>query len=427
MPVFALIPQDIASCKSNRLALRVIMGKEDLSHIAHCGHIIEIMSGHFIGPEGKIENMRATIERATLLKSLSHVQSVVERRNTIPILSNVLIEANDSGSIKLTATDLDLQIVETFAAEVETAGATTVSAHTLFEIARKLPEGSQVQLHAADGRMAVNAGRARFSLSTLPRDDFPIIAEGDLPTSFELPAASLIQIIDKTRFAISTEETRYYLNGIFLHVAEEDAPVLKAAATDGHRLARVTLPRPAGADGMPDIIIPRKCIGEIRKLLDESGDANIQIDLSASKIRFTFDSAILTSKLIDGTFPDYSRVIPTGNDKLLKIDPKAFSQGVDRVATIATEKTRAVKMALDTDKITLSVTSPENGTAAEEVSGEYKSDGFEIGFNARYLMDILAEIEGDMVELHLADGSAPTLIRENDKSSALYVLMPMRV
>ncbi|MBP7952079.1 MAG: DNA polymerase III subunit beta [Sphingorhabdus sp.] len=377
--------------------------------------------------------MRAKIERATLLKSLSHVQSVVERRNTIPILSNVLIEASESGQIKLTATDLDLQIVETFAADVETAGATTVSAHTLFEIARKLPEGSQVQLHAADGRMAVNAGRARFSLSTLPRDDFPMIVEGELPTSFELPASSLIQIIDKTRFAISTEETRYYLNGIFLHVADDDGPVLKAAATDGHRLARVTLPRPAGAEGMPDVIVPRKCIAEIRKLLDESGDANIQIDLSASKIRFTFDivstgdKAILTSKLIDGTFPDYSRVIPTGNDKLLRIDPKAFSQGVDRVATIATEKTRAVKMALETDKITLSVTSPENGTAAEEVSGEYKSDGFEIGFNARYLMDILGEIEGDVVELHLADGSAPTLIRENDKSAALYVLMPMRV
>jgi DNA polymerase-3 subunit beta len=371
--------------------------------------------------------MRATIERATLLKSLSHVQSVVERRNTIPILSNVLIEASDGGKIKITATDLDLQVVETFAAQVETPGATTVSAHTLFEIARKLPEGSQVQLHAADGRMAVNAGRARFSLSTLPRDDFPMIAEGELPTSFEIPAASLIEIIDKTRFAISTEETRYYLNGIFLHVTEDAEPVLKAAATDGHRLARVTLPRPAGAEGMPDIIVPRKCVGEIRKLLDESGDNVVQVDLSASKIRFTFDSVILTSKLIDGTFPDYSRVIPTANDKLLKIDPKAFSQGVDRVATIATEKTRAVKMALDKDKITLSVTSPENGTAAEEVPGQYASDGFEIGFNARYLMDILGEIEGDVVELHLADASAPTLIRENDKSAALYVLMPMRV
>ena len=371
--------------------------------------------------------MSATIERATLLKSLSHVQSVVERRNTIPILSNVLIEASENGAIKLTATDLDLQIVETFAADVETPGATTVSAHTLFEIARKLPEGSQVQLQAADGRMAVNAGRARFSLATLPRDDFPMIAEGELPTRFEIQAASLIEIIDKTRFAISTEETRYYLNGIFLHVSDDPEPVIKAAATDGHRLARVTLPRPAGAEGMPDIIVPRKCIGEIRKLLDESGDNIIQVDLSASKIRFTFDNAVLTSKLIDGTFPDYSRVIPTGNDKLLKIDPKSFSQGVDRVATIATEKTRAVKMALENDKVTLSVTSPDNGTAAEEVPADYSSQPFEIGFNANYLKDILGQIEGDTVELHLADAGAPTLIRQDDKSPALYVLMPMRV
>jgi DNA polymerase-3 subunit beta len=370
--------------------------------------------------------MKATIERAVLLKSLSHVQSVVERRNTIPILSNVLIEATASGGLRLMATDLDLQIVETVDAQVETPGATTVSAHTLFDIARKLPEGSQVQLSAAEGKMQVNAGRARFNLSTLPRDDFPMIAEGELPTKFELPSETLKQIIDKTRFAISTEETRYYLNGIFLHVSDEAQPVLKAAATDGHRLARVTVPRPEGASGMPDVIIPRKCVAELRKLLDEV-DGSVEVTLSPTKIRFGLGTAILTSKLIDGTFPDYSRVIPTANDKLLKIDPKSFMEGVDRVATIASEKTRAVKMALERDKITLSVTSPENGTAAEEVSGDYTSEGFEIGFNARYLLDILGQIEGDTVEVHLADAAAPTLIRENDKAAALYVLMPMRV
>ncbi|MPT47003.1 MAG: DNA polymerase III subunit beta [Sphingobium sp.] len=370
--------------------------------------------------------MKATIERATLLKSLGHVQSVVERRNTIPILSNVLIEASAEGSIRLMATDLDLQVVEQVQAHVDTPGSTTISAHTLFDIARKLPEGSQVSLTVADGKMLINAGRARFNLSTLPRDDFPIIAEGELPTHFELPAETLKQIIDKTRFAISTEETRYYLNGIFFHVSDDPQPVLKAAATDGHRLARVTVARPDGAEGMPDIIIPRKCIGELRKLLDEV-EGSVDISLSASKIRFSIGNAILTSKLIDGTFPDYSRVIPTGNDKLLKIDPRSFEEGVDRVATIATEKTRAVKMALDKDKITLSVTSPENGTAAEEVPGNYDGDGFEIGFNARYLLDILAQVEGDTVDLHLADQAAPTLIRENDASSALYVLMPMRV
>ena len=266
------------------------------------------------------DRMKATIERATLLKSLGHVQSVVERRNTIPILSNVLIEASEEGNLRLMATDLDLQINETVQANVTQPGATTVSAHTLFDIARKLPEGSQVELSAADGKMQINAGRARFNLATLPRDDFPVIAEGELPTAFELPAATLRQIIDKTRFAISTEETRYYLNGIFLHVTDGD---LKAAATDGHRLARVTVPSPEGAQGMPDVIIPRKCVAELRKLLDEL-DGSVQVSLSESKVRFGLGSAILTSKLIDGTFPDYNRVIPTGNDKLLKLDPKSF-------------------------------------------------------------------------------------------------------
>ena len=371
--------------------------------------------------------MKATIERATLLKGLSHVQSVVERRNTIPILSNVLLEATAEGQLRLMATDLDLQIDESVAAAVDQPGATTVSAHTLFDIARKLPEGAQVSITAAEGRMTIVAGRARFSLGTLPRDDFPVIAQGELPTRFELPAETLKQIIDKTRFAISTEETRYYLNGIFLHVATDNgAAVLKAAATDGHRLARVTVAQPEGANGMPDVIVPRKCIGELRKLLDEV-DGSVGVSLSGTKIRFDLGQAILTSKLIDGTFPDYSRVIPTANDKILKLDPKSFMEGVDRVSTIATEKTRAVKMALDRDRITLSVTSPENGTAAEEVPGDYAAAAFEIGFNSRYLMDILGQIDTDLVEVHLADAAAPTLIRENDTSSALYVLMPMRV
>ncbi len=375
--------------------------------------------------------MKATIERATLLRCLSHVQSVVERRNTIPILSNVLIDASDGGNVRVMATDLDLQVVETMSASsVDQPGAITVSAHLLFDIARKLPEGSQVSLTTNDNRLEVKAGRSNFKLPTLPRDDFPVIVEGDLPTSFELPARLLVELIDRTRFAISTEETRYYLNGIFLHVTDEDEPLLKAAATDGHRLARFTIARPEGAAGMPDVIVPRKAVGELRKLLEEALDGNVLIDLSASKIRFTLGGeggVVLTSKLIDGTFPDYSRVIPTANDKLLKVDPKLFYSGVDRVATIATEKTRAVKIGLDNDRVTLSVTSPDNGTAVEELAADYRAESMEIGFNANYLKDILGQIDADTVELHLADAGAPTLIRENEKSRALYVLMPMRV
>jgi DNA polymerase-3 subunit beta len=211
--------------------------------------------------------------------------------------------------------------------------------------------------------------------------------------------------------------------GIFLHVADD---MLKAAATDGHRLARVTVAKPDGADGMPDVIVPKKCVLELRKLLDEV-EGTVEVTLSATKIRFVLGHAVLTSKLIDGSFPDYNRVIPTANDKLLKLDPASFKAGVDRVATIASEKTRAVKISLDRDRVTLSVTSPENGLATEELAADYSADSLEIGFNARYLLDILGEIDGDTVEVHLADAAAPTLLRENDKSAALYVLMPMRV
>jgi DNA polymerase-3 subunit beta len=368
--------------------------------------------------------MKLVVERAALLKALGHVQSVVERRNTIPILSNVLLAA-DGLHAKLMATDLDLQIVEDVPATVETAGATTVSAHTLFDIVRKLPDGAQVTLESAGGKVSVTAGRARFSLQTLPREDFPVIGESDLPVSFSLPAETLVTLIDKTRFAISTEETRYYLNGIFFH-APAGAGTLRTVATDGHRLARVEIPLPEGAAGMPDIIIPRKCVAEVRKLLDERG-GDVGISLSQSKIRFAIGQAVLTSKLIDGTFPDYSRVIPTANDKLLKIDPATLAEGVDRVTAIASEKTRAVKLSLDRDRVTLSVTSPENGTASEDVPADYSAAGFDVGFNSRYLLDILSQVEGDLVEVHMADAAAPTLIRESEGSEALYVLMPMRV
>lgn len=373
--------------------------------------------------------MKATVERATLLKCLAHIQSVVERRNTIPILSNVLIEARNDG-LRLMATDLDLQVVETIPAVIDINGATTVGAHTLFDIVRKLSEGSQVELAVAGDKMTVVANRSRFSLATLKRDDFPVIAETELPTVFSLPAKDLRELIDSTRFAISTEETRYYLNGIYIHAVEGVAPKLRAVATDGHRLARIELDLPDGAATMPGVIVPRKCVAEVRKLLDEYGDdAPIEVSLSTSKIRFRFSpEATLTSKLIDGTFPDYSRVIPTANDRILKIDTRSLSEGVDRVAAIATtEKTRAVKLALSRDKVTLSVTSPENGTAAEDVPAEYSAPEFEVGFNYRYLLDILGQVGSDQVDVHLADAAAPTLIRESDDSRALYVLMPMRV
>jgi DNA polymerase-3 subunit beta len=376
--------------------------------------------------------MKLTIERAALLRSLGHVQRVVERRNTIPILSNVLIRA-EGDQIALTATDMDVEIVEAVPAEVLRAGATTAPAHTLYDIVRKLPDGSQVELDVGGdgGLLTLRSGRSQFKLGCLPVEDFPQMAGADAGHAFTISAGDLRTLIDRTRFAISTEETRYYLNGIYLHAAKATAggsefPVLRSVATDGHRLARVEMPLPSGAEGMPGVIVPRKTVGEIRNLIDEAADG-IEIALSETKIRFTLDGITLTSKLIDGTFPDYERVIPVGNDKQLEVDARQFAAAVDRVATISTEKSRAVKLAIDRGSLILSATSPEAGSAQEEIEVAYDSDPIEIGFNSRYLLDITQQIEGDGARFMLADAASPTVVRDVADGSALYVLMPMRV
>lgn len=372
--------------------------------------------------------MKVTIERASLLRSLAHVQSVVERRNTIPILSNVLIEAGE-GKMTLTATDMDLTVLEEVIAEVRTPGATTAPAHVLYDIVRKLPEGAQVELVGEGDRaqLKLTSGRSSFQLSTLPKDDFPPVGAGGLPINFALPQDDLCHLIDRTRFAISTEETRYYLNGIYLHVGKsEDMPVLRAAATDGHRLARFQMPLPDGADAMPGIILPRKTVGELRKLL-EGSDQKVRVSLSDSKITFALNGAVLISKLIDGTFPDYERVIPFNNDKIMHVDRRSFLAAVDRVSTISTEKSRAVKLSLGSGVLVLSATSPDSGSASEEIEVDYGDERLEIGFNARYLLDIAQQIQGDGAQFLMTDGASPTIVRDTTDSSALYVLMPMRV
>lgn len=371
--------------------------------------------------------MKFSIDRAALLRSLNHVQSAVEKRNTIPILSNVLIKADD-GVLSLSTTDMDMEINESVAAQVKAPGATTAPAGTLFDIVKKLPDDSEVEVTLDDSgnQMSVKAGRSNFKLSCLPVADFPELSQGDMPTSFNIPANDLRALIDRTKFAMSTEETRYYLNGIYIHAAEQEGvKVLRAVATDGHRLARFEMPLPAGAENMPGVILPRKAVAELRKLVEEAGDS-IQIGLSESKIRFNFDHIVLTSKLIDGTFPDYQRVIPQGNDKVVEVNPKAFSSAIDRVSTISDGKSRAVKITFEGKTMTLSANSPESGSATEdlEVNG---NDNMEIGFNARYLMDITSQIEGDGCRLTLADAASPTIIQDTGDASSLYVLMPLRV
>jgi DNA polymerase III subunit beta len=372
--------------------------------------------------------MKVTVERAALLKSLGHVHRVVERRNTIPILANVLIKAEQS-KLGLKATDLDLEITETVAAEVGPPGATTVPAHMFYEIVRKLPEGAQISIEGSGDRalLTLRAGRSRFTLQTLPETDFPDLAAGEMTVSFKLAAADLKRLIEKTSFAISTEETRYYLNGIYLHpAATANTPTLRAVATDGHRLAQFELPLPAGAKGMSGVIVPRKTVSELQRLI-ENNEAEITVELSQGKIRFSIGDAVLTSKLIDGTFPDYARVIPLGNDKELTVDKKEFEQAVDRVSTVSSERGRAVKLSVSDGKLMLSVTNPDSGSATEELEAEYASEPLDIGFNSRYLLDIAAQLDGEAAVLKLADPGSPTLIHDRESKGALYVLMPMRV
>ncbi len=372
--------------------------------------------------------MRFVADRNMLLRALGHVTGIVERRNTIPILSNVLVSAEKSGVLTLRATDLDMEAIETIAAKVEGAGAITIPAHTLHDIVRKLPEGAEIHVSRSEpeGRLKVMAGRASFELTILPADEFPDMGQAELPHRFTLQAAELKRLFEKARFAISTEETRYYLNGIYLHRMDGPEPKLRAVATDGHRLAQLETEAPKGTEGMPGVIVPRKAVAEIIKLLDD-GEASVAISLSQAKIRFSLADVALTSKLIDGSFPDYARVIPTGNKKTLVVENADLVKAVDRVSTLSSEKGRAVKLNIGEGRLVVSANNPDSGSATEEIAADYRNEPIEIGFNARYLMDIAAQIDGTETLLKLADGSSPTLISDQSDASALYVLMPMRV
>lgn len=372
--------------------------------------------------------MKLSIERGTLLKAVAQAQSVVERRNTIPILANVLIEA-EGDTVQFRATDLDIEVVDKAPAQVERAGATTVSAVTLHEIVRKLPDGSLVTLtdDGTNGRLVVTAGRSQFNLATLPKEDFPVMTSSEYEANFTADAPVLRRLFDKSKFAISTEETRYYLNGVYMHVADADGgQVLRCVATDGHRLARIDADLPSGSDKMPGVIVPRKTVGELRKLLDDD-EAKIAVSVSETKVRFAAPGITLTSKVIDGTFPDYTRVIPQGNTRKLEVDASDFAAAVDRVATVSSERSRAVKMQLDEDRLILSVNAPDSGAAEEELAVAYGDERLEIGFNAKYLLEIASQVDRENAVFLFNSSGDPTLMREGNDTSAVYVVMPMRV
>lgn len=372
--------------------------------------------------------MKISMERANLLRAVAQAQSVVERRNTIPILANVLIEA-EGDSVSFRATDLDIEILDKAGAQVERTGSTTVNAVTLHDISRKLPEGALVMLadDGASGRLTVEAGRSKFQLHTLPKEDFPVMASSEFAVNFTVGAAALRRLFDKTRFAISTEETRYYLNGVYMHVADgDDGRVLRCVATDGHRLARLDGELPSGAEEMPGVIVPRKTVSEILRLLDDD-DAQVAISVSDTKVRFATSEITLTSKVIDGTFPDYMRVIPAENPRRMKVDAKDFYTAVDRVSTVSSERSRAVKLALDKDRLQLTVNAPDSGIAEEELPVAYGDEKLEIGFNAKYLQEIADQVEREDAVFQFNDSNDPAVVREGEDASALYVVMPMRV
>lgn len=374
--------------------------------------------------------MKFKADRASLQRALAHIHGVAEKRNTIPILANVLL-VHDGSALRLTATDMEIAVVEEIPSEAEQPGATTVPAAVLFEIVRKLPGDVAIEFEQLenDAPLRLRAGRYETELNVLPVDDFPAMVAGDLPHRFQIPAVALRALIDRTKFAMSNEETRYYLNGIYLHVAGEGSDQrLRAVATDGHRLARVEADLPKGAAEMPGVIIPRKTVAEVRKLLDED-DASVEVSLSETRIQFRVGPVLLTSKLVDGTFPEYERVIPRNNTRLMHIAKQDLAAAVGRVAAISQERSRPVKLTVTKNHLTLSAISPDQGVAQEELdenSVTYDAEPLEIGFQARYLTDITDQIETE-AEFAFADSTAPTLIHDIQTPSALYVLMPIRV
>tara|TARA_B100000900_G_scaffold344884_1_gene309096 strand:+ start:3052 stop:4179 length:1128 start_codon:yes stop_codon:yes gene_type:complete len=375
--------------------------------------------------------MEAILQKNQFLKALTHVQNVVERRNTIPILANILIIAEGVG-LKLISTDLDIELIEEIDANIKKGGSLTAPAHLMYDIIRKLPDEAEITLSKEDSQdhLTISSGKSNFKLQTLPRSDFPEISNNEFSHTFTIVSGELNRLIEKTKFAISNEETRYYLNGIYFHeskAADNDKlSTLRTVSTDGHRLAQAELTLPEGASGMPGVIIPRKTISEIQKLTIEN-DGDVEVKISENKLKFVFNSIEVTSKVIDGTFPDYQRVIPFQNDKNMIVKASILTNAVDRVATLSSERGRAVKLSLKDNSLTLSVTSPEAGTAIEEISVDFKGDDFEIGFNSKYLLDILSQLGGDSAKLLFSEPNSPCLVLDPNDEATLYVLMPMRV
>lgn len=378
--------------------------------------------------------MKFVISIKSLIKALNHVQSVVERRNTIPILSNVKIDAVKDGKISLTTTDMDLAVTDTAEAEVAKPGSVTVPAHMLYDIIRKLPDNLEVKFNRAkedSSNVDLTIGSSEFLLPCLPVGEFPNFEVGEYTHAFQINSEVLKVLFGKTRHAVSTEETRYYLNGVYFHAANDDngIPQLRAVATDGHRLAWAQSIQPEGCQDMPGIIVPRKTVSEVVKLLEDFvGD--VKVSIASNRITFQVGSSILHSKLIDGKFPDYNRVIPKGNDKSVEVSRDSLARSIDLVISVSNDRTRAVKFNIEPSKLTVTATSEVNGNAkgVQEMDAEYDSqEKLVIGFNSKYVLDSLSVIEGDKVKLSLSSSLGAVVAQDSQESNCKYILMPMQI
>jgi len=375
--------------------------------------------------------MEIKANSSDLLKALNHIHGIVEVRHTLPILSNIVLSA-ENNELSLSSTNLDIFCSDKIDAEIVNSGEISVPAITFFEIVKRLPSGSDVILSMGDEdtELILKCGRSKFNLSTLRTEDFPILSDKDLSTNFVISADELSRMIDKTKFAISNEETRYYLNGIFFHKAESNSiKFLRAVATDGHRLAQYDIPLPQGAEEITGIIIPKKTVFELRKVLDDA-NGDVSVSLNENKIKFSFNNLKIISKVIDGTFPDYTKVIPQNNDKKFKTNNSELKNAIDRVSAVAINeetKSKAIKLTIENNKLNLSVESQSKGSAKEEIDISYSNEKVDIGFNSRYLLDICNEVDGDEIDVNLLDSISPAIILDKTDENLFFVLMPMRI
>ena len=366
--------------------------------------------------------MKLSIQREAFLKPLQQVIGVVERRQTLPVLGNVLLNATKR-NVKLTATDLEVELQAQVDVAVAEPGDITLPARKLLDICRTLPEGAALDISVKQERALVRSGKSRFTLSTLPATEFPAIDKLKNPGKFSVSQKDLRNLIERTSFAMAQQDVRYYLNGLML---EPDAGLLRAVATDGHRLALCELQAEVGGDLEQQVIVPRKGIQELHRLLDEV-DSPAQVEIGTNHIRITTDQLRFTSKLIDGRFPDYQRVIPKNADKRLTINRDLLRQALTRTSILSNEKYRGIRLDISKNNIKIQAHNPEQEEAVEEIDAIYDNESLVLGFNVTYLLDVLNVISTEDVEVFLNDANSSALINRPGSDDCRYVVMPMRL